>query len=178
MAEAPLPPSPQQQQPELTRLGRGGGDVEVPPPPPARFADESFAAHLRYGSEYMDQNPITGKPGDFHLTSTGRMAATHHYQHQLQHQQQQPPLLLAPVAGGSAASAATGVPIGIGALRTAVSTSAAAAIAARAVGGTDGAGSAARDPSSAKSPRTPGGAPKPKRRKSKGAPTPMSTSGS
>lgn len=28
--------------------------------------------HLRYGGEYMDENPITGKPGEFHLSSTGR----------------------------------------------------------------------------------------------------------
>lgn len=27
---------------------------------------------LRYGDEYMDENPITGHPGDFHLSTTGR----------------------------------------------------------------------------------------------------------
>ncbi|KAK0752173.1 MED6 mediator sub complex component-domain-containing protein [Schizothecium vesticola] len=33
---------------------------------------ESFRIHERYGHEYLDLNPITGKPGDFHLSSTGR----------------------------------------------------------------------------------------------------------
>ncbi|KAL6691551.1 MED6 mediator subfamily complex component domain-containing protein [Trichoderma pleuroticola] len=37
-----------------------------------RVAEESFMIHLRYGGEYIDENPITGKPGDFHLSSTGR----------------------------------------------------------------------------------------------------------
>jgi mediator of RNA polymerase II transcription subunit 6 len=40
--------------------------------PDSRLAEESFAIHMRYGSECMDENPITGKPGDFHLSSTGR----------------------------------------------------------------------------------------------------------
>lgn len=40
--------------------------------PDARLADESFAIHLRYGGEYMDENPIAGRPGEFHLSSTGR----------------------------------------------------------------------------------------------------------
>jgi len=40
--------------------------------PDSRLAEESFAIHMRYGGEYMDENPITGKPGDFHLSSTGR----------------------------------------------------------------------------------------------------------
>jgi mediator of RNA polymerase II transcription subunit 6 len=30
------------------------------------------ATPMRFGGEYMDENPITGKPGDFHLSSTGR----------------------------------------------------------------------------------------------------------
>ncbi|KAK1833327.1 MED6 mediator sub complex component-domain-containing protein [Podospora conica] len=33
---------------------------------------ESFRIHGRYAQEYLDLNPITGKPGDFHLSSTGR----------------------------------------------------------------------------------------------------------
>ncbi|KAL7933997.1 MED6 mediator subfamily complex component domain-containing protein [Trichoderma chlorosporum] len=37
-----------------------------------RVAEESFMIHLRYGGEYIDENPITGKPGEFHLSSTGR----------------------------------------------------------------------------------------------------------
>lgn len=36
------------------------------------LAEESFAIHTNYGGEYMDENPITGKPGDFHFSSTGR----------------------------------------------------------------------------------------------------------
>ena len=38
----------------------------------ARLAEQSFAVHMQFGGEYMDENPITGKPGDFHLSSTGR----------------------------------------------------------------------------------------------------------
>ncbi|RYP73282.1 hypothetical protein DL771_003711 [Monosporascus sp. 5C6A] len=38
----------------------------------ARLAEQSFYIHMQYGGDYMDQNPITGKPGDFHLSSTGR----------------------------------------------------------------------------------------------------------
>ncbi|PNH47223.1 hypothetical protein VD0004_g1049 [Verticillium dahliae] len=37
-----------------------------------RLAEESFAIHLRHGGDYIDQNPITGRPGEFHLSSTGR----------------------------------------------------------------------------------------------------------
>lgn len=38
----------------------------------ARLLDESFQLSMRYGDEYMDENPITGQPGAFNLTSTGR----------------------------------------------------------------------------------------------------------
>ncbi|KAK6209169.1 Mediator of RNA polymerase II transcription subunit 6 [Pestalotiopsis sp. IQ-011] len=38
----------------------------------ARLADHSFAIQMQYGGEYMDDNPITGQPGNFHLSSTGR----------------------------------------------------------------------------------------------------------
>lgn len=27
---------------------------------------------IQYGDEYMDENPITGHPGEFHLSTTGR----------------------------------------------------------------------------------------------------------
>ncbi len=37
-----------------------------------RLAEESFAVHMKYGGEFIDENPITGRPGEFHLTSTGR----------------------------------------------------------------------------------------------------------
>jgi mediator of RNA polymerase II transcription subunit 6 len=38
----------------------------------SRLLAESFEMSLRYGDEYMDENPITGYPGDFHLSTTGR----------------------------------------------------------------------------------------------------------
>ncbi|KAI1648151.1 MED6-domain-containing protein [Daldinia loculata] len=38
----------------------------------SRLAEHSFLIHMQYGGDYMDENPITGKPGEFHLTSTGR----------------------------------------------------------------------------------------------------------
>lgn len=37
-----------------------------------RLAEESFHIHMRYGGDYIDENPITGRPGEFHLSSTGR----------------------------------------------------------------------------------------------------------
>ncbi|PHH77105.1 hypothetical protein CDD80_929 [Ophiocordyceps camponoti-rufipedis] len=39
-----------------------------------RTAEESLFAHMRHGGEYIDENPITGRPGEFHLSSTGRKA--------------------------------------------------------------------------------------------------------
>ncbi|OAA67676.1 Mediator complex, subunit Med6 [Cordyceps fumosorosea ARSEF 2679] len=41
-----------------------------------RVAEEAFWVHMRYGGEYIDENPITGRPGDFHLSSTGRKPVT------------------------------------------------------------------------------------------------------
>ncbi|OTB07715.1 hypothetical protein M426DRAFT_19652 [Hypoxylon sp. CI-4A] len=38
----------------------------------ARLAERSFLVHMQHGGDFMDENPITGKPGEFHLTSTGR----------------------------------------------------------------------------------------------------------
>lgn len=38
----------------------------------SRLAEESFAIHTAFGGDYMDEIPITGKPGDFHFASTGR----------------------------------------------------------------------------------------------------------
>lgn len=37
-----------------------------------RAAEEAFMVHMRHGGEYLDENPITGRPGEFHLSSTGR----------------------------------------------------------------------------------------------------------
>ncbi|CAJ2508237.1 Uu.00g094230.m01.CDS01 [Anthostomella pinea] len=38
----------------------------------SRLAEHSFMVHMQHGGDYMDENPITGKPGEFHLSSTGR----------------------------------------------------------------------------------------------------------
>jgi mediator of RNA polymerase II transcription subunit 6 len=37
-----------------------------------RLLEESLQISLKYGDEYMDENPITGQPGDFHLSTTAR----------------------------------------------------------------------------------------------------------
>ena len=37
-----------------------------------RLLEESLNIVMKYGDEYMDENPITGQPGDFHLSTTGR----------------------------------------------------------------------------------------------------------
>ncbi|KAG4026843.1 hypothetical protein MFRU_036g00760 [Monilinia fructicola] len=34
--------------------------------------EETLNISLKYGDEYMDENPITGTPGDFHFSTTGR----------------------------------------------------------------------------------------------------------
>ncbi|TVY91584.1 Mediator of RNA polymerase II transcription subunit [Lachnellula willkommii] len=39
----------------------------------SRLLEESLNITLKYGEEYMDENPITGEPGAFHLTTTGRV---------------------------------------------------------------------------------------------------------
>jgi len=39
---------------------------------PEAFLLEAIDVQERYGGEYMDENPISGKPGDFILSSTGR----------------------------------------------------------------------------------------------------------
>lgn len=38
----------------------------------SRLLEETLNITLKYGDEYMDENPITGQPGDFHLSTTGR----------------------------------------------------------------------------------------------------------
>ncbi len=37
-----------------------------------QLLEETINITLKYGDEYMDEIPITGQPGDFHLASTGR----------------------------------------------------------------------------------------------------------
>ena len=41
----------------------------------SRLLEETLNITLKYGDEYMDENPITGQPGEFHLSSTGRKEA-------------------------------------------------------------------------------------------------------
>ncbi|CAK7216296.1 Mediator of RNA polymerase II transcription subunit 6 [Sporothrix bragantina] len=36
-----------------------------------RVAEESYAIHMMYGGEYMDEQPITGRPGEFHIALAG-----------------------------------------------------------------------------------------------------------
>lgn len=38
-----------------------------------QLAEDSFFRHLKYGADYIDEKPITGQPGNFHVASTGRM---------------------------------------------------------------------------------------------------------
>ncbi|EPE29857.1 hypothetical protein GLAREA_01017 [Glarea lozoyensis ATCC 20868] len=38
----------------------------------SRLLEETLNITLKYGDEFMDENPITGEPGAFHLTGTGR----------------------------------------------------------------------------------------------------------
>jgi mediator of RNA polymerase II transcription subunit 6 len=37
-----------------------------------KLLEETLSISLKYGDEYMDENPITGQPGEFHLSTTGR----------------------------------------------------------------------------------------------------------
>ncbi|CAK7243654.1 MAG: Mediator of RNA polymerase II transcription subunit 6 [Sporothrix thermara] len=43
------------------------GDALLDP----RVAEESYAIHMMYGGEYMDEQPISGRPGDFHIALAG-----------------------------------------------------------------------------------------------------------
>lgn len=38
----------------------------------SRLLEETLNISMKYGDEYMDENPITGQPGEFHFSSTGR----------------------------------------------------------------------------------------------------------
>ena len=40
----------------------------------SRLLEQTINISLKYGEEYMDEIPITGTPGEFHLSSTGRKA--------------------------------------------------------------------------------------------------------
>ncbi|KAK3378299.1 MED6 mediator sub complex component-domain-containing protein [Podospora didyma] len=58
-------------------IGSGGktgasSAAKVSALPDPLLVEDALHIHDRYGGEYMDENPITGKPGEFHLSSTGR----------------------------------------------------------------------------------------------------------
>lgn len=115
-----------------------------------RLAEESFFRHLKYGGDYIDEKPITGQPGNFHVASGRKEKAG---------AANKPPALpTLPKTDG-----------GIGGLGLATATTAAAA----AVGGKGG--KEEKKGKTEKSPR-PGNAPKPKRKKSKAGTTPTPTS--
>lgn len=40
--------------------------------PSSRLIEEALGIHHQFGEHHLDENPITGKPGDFQLSSTGR----------------------------------------------------------------------------------------------------------
>ncbi|RFU79252.1 med6 mediator sub complex component [Trichoderma arundinaceum] len=69
-------PKPQEPKEENTVLDVAGKTAAAAAkhdaPSLDRVAEESLMVHLRYGGEYIDEIPITGKPGEFHLSSTGR----------------------------------------------------------------------------------------------------------
>ncbi|KAJ2906594.1 uncharacterized protein MKZ38_000849 [Zalerion maritima] len=63
------PPAAQDSMPDPLTTSATAGISD----PPSRFIEETLATHMRYGGEYMDENPILGQPGSFHLASTGRV---------------------------------------------------------------------------------------------------------
>lgn len=68
-------PKLQEEKPVLDEAGKSASAAAAAKhaaPSMDRVAQESLLIHLRYGGEYIDEIPITGKPGEFHLSSTGR----------------------------------------------------------------------------------------------------------
>lgn len=70
-----------QESKEGTPMPESQGRLPAAPTAPAskteemsmeRVAEESFMVHMKYGGDYIDENPITGRPGEFHLSTTGR----------------------------------------------------------------------------------------------------------
>ncbi|EMR70305.1 putative mediator of rna polymerase ii transcription subunit 6 protein [Eutypa lata UCREL1] len=68
----PLPDSQQQQASNGNKTQDSKKTTTTTTPLDGRLVERSFAIHMQFGGEYMDENPITGKPGEFHLSSTGR----------------------------------------------------------------------------------------------------------
>ncbi|KAK0727344.1 MED6 mediator sub complex component-domain-containing protein [Lasiosphaeria miniovina] len=56
----------------MSKAAPAAAMASINTPPDMSLVEESLMIHERYGGDYMDENPITGKPGDFHLSSTGR----------------------------------------------------------------------------------------------------------
>ncbi|KZZ98428.1 Mediator complex, subunit Med6 [Moelleriella libera RCEF 2490] len=67
----PLPDGSNKQQQQYQQAGSSRKNDE---PELQRRAEEAFWIHMKYGGEYINENPITGRPGEFHLSSTGRKA--------------------------------------------------------------------------------------------------------
>lgn len=75
-----IPRAPTLEPKEATPMPDGPGGRAGQPPTKtateaeqlARLAEESFSIHMKYGGDYMDEIPITGAPGNFYFTSTGR----------------------------------------------------------------------------------------------------------
>ncbi|KAK4104851.1 MED6-domain-containing protein [Parathielavia hyrcaniae] len=60
--ETPLPES-------IPRTSRPAPTTTLPS---ARLLEEALGIHHQFGTHNLDENPITGKPGEFQLASTGR----------------------------------------------------------------------------------------------------------
>ncbi len=85
------PPSANRLKPTESQLGQASKEATPLPEPlqskksptstnsstffSSRLLEETLNITLKYGDEYMDENPITGQPGEFHLSSTGRKEA-------------------------------------------------------------------------------------------------------
>ncbi|KAK4191357.1 putative mediator of RNA polymerase II transcription subunit 6 [Podospora australis] len=66
--------SPKKKKPEPTAetIPKEMGTIAAPP---SRLFEEALFIHDQYGDQFQDENPITGRPGEFHLSSTGRQKA-------------------------------------------------------------------------------------------------------
>ncbi|KAG5988733.1 hypothetical protein E4U52_006274 [Claviceps spartinae] len=62
-----LPPNGQAATNNNTKIEQKTDEAQL-----ERSAEEALLMHMRYGGEYIDENPITGRPGEFHLSTTGR----------------------------------------------------------------------------------------------------------
>jgi len=65
-------PLPDSLQPSRSALTTSNRNTDISTYLSGKLFEESLIITQRYGDEYMDENPITGQPGEFHFTSTGR----------------------------------------------------------------------------------------------------------